>query len=167
MSLRKSVLLLGLLTLTACAPPPPAAVQPIPLRNPTAPVASQSNLPLAEILGQWTIIEQVKAPFGPRLALTATDVTSCDPEGCDVTPFTYDDQGRFSTPQGPIWVFWADIGRRTLALGDPNGGFVLIMNRDPQGLTARRTAARDILTWYGFDVSQLNPVSSLPEGIVP
>jgi apolipoprotein D and lipocalin family protein len=54
----------------------------------------------------------------------------------------------------PLWVHWLDFDNRTAALGAPDGSRVWIMDRS--GAPAERlSAAREILDWYGYDLSRL------------
>ena len=53
------------------------------------------------------------------------------------------------------WVLWVDADLRTLVLGTPDGSFGVILNRDARLPADRRTAARDILRWNGYDLSLL------------
>lgn len=141
-----------------CAPDAPTSViQTIPLRNPTAPVASQSNVALADILGNYRIVQAAGIRAGATVTLSETDLVIEGQTQAWRWPFQYDGAGRFETPDGPLWIFWADIGRRTVAMGDPNGTRVWIMNRDAQGLAERLTVGRGILEWYGFDLAQMTP----------
>ena len=53
------------------------------------------------------------------------------------------------------WVLWVDADIRTLVLGTPDGSFGVVLNRDARLPADRRKAARDILRWNGYDLSQL------------
>ncbi|SFR34096.1 apolipoprotein D and lipocalin family protein [Yoonia tamlensis] len=53
------------------------------------------------------------------------------------------------------WVLWVDEGYRTAVVGSPNGRSGWILNRDPEIPPDRLRAARDILRFNGYDVSQL------------
>ena len=147
-----------LAALSGCATQGPSAVtNSIPLRNPTAPVASQANIALSEITGSYDIVQAAGVPNSGQVTLTDRDLVIESAAQGWRWPFQYDGAGRFDTPEGPLWIFWADIGRRTLVIGDPNGTRVWIMNRDNQGLAERLTVGRGILEWYGFDLVQLTP----------
>ena len=152
-----------MLSLAGCAQGPAAVMTDIPLRNPTAPVASQANLPIEEIAGEWPLVQSAGITQG-KLRIEPGSLVISRSEGGFAKPATYDGNGRFSTHDLSVWVFWADTGRRTIALGDPNGSFVLIANRDAQAAQERIDAARDILEWYGFDLSQLKDPVPIPEG---
>ena len=54
-----------------------------------------------------------------------------------------------------LWVLWIDEGFRTAVIGNPEGTFAWIVDRSQKGGTDRITAAREILDFNGYDVSQL------------
>ncbi len=69
-------------------------------------------------------------------------------------------KGQFSVtmPGGEtrdFWVLWVDEGFRTAVLGNPTGDFGWIVDRSTTGGADRITAAREILDFNGYDVSQL------------
>jgi apolipoprotein D and lipocalin family protein len=72
-----------------------------------------------------------------------------------VTSFMARGQGRYETGDGPLWVHWLDVGNRTAAIGDPWGGRVWIMDRTGTSSPDRIRAAREILHWYGYDLTRL------------
>ena len=51
------VIVLACLVLSGCAPAPELPRAPIPLRNPTAPVASQANATLERLQGRWIVVQ--------------------------------------------------------------------------------------------------------------
>jgi apolipoprotein D and lipocalin family protein len=52
-------------------------------------------------------------------------------------------------------VLWVDEGYRTAVVGAPNGRVGWILNRDPDIPEDRLIAAREVLDFNGYDVSQL------------
>ena len=54
-----------------------------------------------------------------------------------------------------LWVLWVDEGFRTAVIGNPEGTFAWIIDRSQKGGADRITAAREILDFNGYDVSQL------------
>lgn len=73
---------------------------------------------------------------------------------------TYDitHSGRLSAShdaQNVIWVLWIDEDHRTAVLGNPSGSFAQIINRTPTLRADRLQAAKDILKFNGYDLSQL------------
>jgi apolipoprotein D and lipocalin family protein len=55
----------------------------------------------------------------------------------------------------PWWILWADVDNRTLVIGTPSGDFGFILNRGGPLPSDRLKAARDILEWGGYDLTQL------------
>ncbi|HSG55175.1 MAG TPA: lipocalin family protein [Paracoccaceae bacterium] len=134
--------------LAACAAPeaPPA---PMALRNPAAPVASQANVTLEGLAGEWLVVQG--AGIAPGTRVTVTD------QGLQLGEalFVQSDAGRFARGPDRLWVHWLDVGQRTAALGDPDGRRVWIMDRTAQSSADRITAAREILDWYGYDLTRM------------
>lgn len=58
-----------------------------------------------------------------------------------------------------IWVLWVDADFRTAAIGTPDGQLGYILDRRPTGGADRIAAAREVMDFNGFDVSQLQVVS--------
>ena len=61
-------------------------------------------------------------------------------------------QGRIT---GTLWILWADADRRTLAVGNPEGTFGFILDRETTGGEDRIAAARDIMEWMGYRVDEM------------
>lgn len=142
---RLSVLLL----LAACAKPA-AVVQNVPLRNPTTPVASQADATLARLQGSWRVVQSSRdAPGTPVVVMQ--DALRFGPVAA---PLRRQGQGRFAWGDGALWVHWLDADNRTVAMGDPHGGWYAVLDRS--GAPGERLrAAREILEWYGYDLSQV------------
>jgi apolipoprotein D and lipocalin family protein len=60
---------------------------------------------------------------------------------------------------GDYWVLWTDEDYQTAVVGAPNGRAGWILNRTPDIRADRLQAARDILAFNGYDVSQLEEVA--------
>lgn len=56
---------------------------------------------------------------------------------------------------GPYWVLWVDEGYRTAVVGMPSGRAGWILDRAPEIPPDRLRAAREVLAWNGYDLSQL------------
>lgn len=73
--------------------------------------------------------------------------------------------GRFTTALGDdfglrnLWVLWVDFDYRTAVIGTPDGEAGYIVNRDPLIPPDRMTAAREMLDFNGYDVTQLVSVT--------
>jgi apolipoprotein D and lipocalin family protein len=57
-----------------------------------------------------------------------------------------------------FWVLWVDEGFRTAVLGNPDGTFGWIVDRSTRGGADRIRAAREILDFNGYNVSQLRMI---------
>lgn len=66
--------------------------------------------------------------------------------------------GRFAIAGQEWWVLWADGDYRTLVIGTPSGAFGFVLNRGGGISSDRLTAAREILEWNGYDLSQFHPM---------
>jgi len=185
--MKRIIAAMSLAMLAACMQEPsvvlPADVSMI--RNPTAPVGSQVDVVVADLDGIWMprLTIQGEWPMGGRpvrfteqngdLAIL-TELNACNTDGeCATTTWSVQYRqtiaGRFERVAGQdaqtiahpneIWIYWFDFDRRTVALGDPNGSYVAILDRSARGGQDRITAAKDILTWYGYDVARLEEVS--------
>ena len=170
------------LLLSACAVEDPVAgpIGAIPLRNPTAPLASQADVSAADLSGDWAVRGLAGAGFGradrvrlgaegAALLVEASVIRCSDASGlCEsemrMIPYAAAGPGRWSLgapvpgalelPE-TLWVLWSDTGRRTAALGDPDGTALLLLDREASGGGDRIAAAREILDWYGYDLRRL------------
>ena len=57
--------------------------------------------------------------------------------------------------KAPYWVLWVDEDYQTAVIGVPSGRAGWILNRTPTLRADRLQAARDILEFNGYDLSQL------------
>ncbi len=120
------------------------------LRTADAPLASQSDATIDRLDGRWIVVEGVGINHGFNLNFSGSRVR-IDNEEKSVTSLG---EGRFLFGEDPVWVHWLDVNNRTAAMGDPNGTRVWIMDRT--GAPGDRLkAAREILEWYGYDLSRL------------
>ena len=70
--------------------------------------------------------------------------------------FGYEGRAVFQPKSGePLVVMWVDEGFRTAALGTPSGRIGYILDRSKSPSADRFKAAREILIFYGWDVSHL------------
>lgn len=58
-------------------------------------------------------------------------------------------------PARSLIVMWVDEGFRTAALGTALGDFGVILNRQEEAPADRLQASRDVLDFYGWDISKL------------
>ncbi|MEM7076486.1 MAG: hypothetical protein AAF484_15450 [Pseudomonadota bacterium] len=54
-----------------------------------------------------------------------------------------------------LWLVWIDEGRRTAAIGTPDGSFGWILDRSSTGGQDRITAAREVLAFNGYMVGMM------------
>jgi apolipoprotein D and lipocalin family protein len=171
---------LVLVVLAACTAEQPVLTQGAVLRDPSAQIASQTNVTADRMAGRWVIRQRFATQSGPLGVVTFSTL----PDGalqmaqtrqtCGVDPCGNDQAvvliestgpGRWMAVDAPdafpreeIWVMWMDFDSRTAAIGTPNGDFGWIMDKNPTGGGDRIAAARDIMDWFGYDVSQLQEV---------
>ncbi|MBN9886584.1 lipocalin [Salipiger abyssi] len=143
----------ALLLLSACSGAPDLPQVTIPLRNPTAPVASQADATAARLAGEWVVVQGAGVAPGTRLRFSERAMSL---DGVAM-PMATRGAGRFELAGQTVWVHWLDADNRTAAMGDPAGARVWIMDRG--GAPGERLhAAREILDWYGYDLRRLDGV---------
>lgn len=169
---------LAALALGACAAQVPVSVPLGPsYRDQTAPIGITSRFDAKKFEGVW----YVRAGFDPSLARMAFRMIDtpkgpvmrlgafvCDPAGvcgdyAEDLPVKRMGKGRYSVkmPNGlsrEFWVLWVDEGFRTAVLGNKAGDFGWIVDRSTKGGADRMKAAREILDFNGYNVSQLRVV---------
>lgn len=161
--------LVGLLILAGCSAEPVATSDGY--RDQSVAITSSTRFDAAQFAGDWTVIEQftelaprpVKLSFTPRGAGFAFSVDFLDsneapPSG--IPPFlAYEIAGPGQMqPQGQghvMWVLWVDEDHRSAVLGNPDGSMGRIINRTPNMRADRLRAAREVLAFNGYDVSNL------------
>ena len=141
--------LLICLALAACGsarePVAPAA-----LRDPAAPVGAQVDVTAERLYGEWQVVEGAGVPPGAAVTIAPGRIVIAGKRAdfAQVAP------GRFTADGAPLWVHWLDSDARTVAMGDPEGSMVFVLDRT--GAPGERlAAARDILDWYGYDLAAL------------
>jgi apolipoprotein D and lipocalin family protein len=148
----------------------------IPLRNPTAPFASQVNVDPTKLAGGWRISQIAGTNWpvaGQEVAISvsgadgyltlsgAIDCADGTPNCQAAVEMPRIADGRWrakdgaGTISGEIWLLWTDVGRRTVVFGSPEGDVVWIMDRNLPIPTDRNAAAQDILKWFGYDLARL------------
>lgn len=174
--------------LTACVPGPDGGPA-VPLfavyRDTTVPIASKALFEPDRYLGLWYEVARypnvfqrgcvnVTAVYGLRddgLISVLNSCGSADGEPVRTIDGTAEIVGpgrlvvRFASVPfvaGDYWVLWVDEGYRTAVVGNPDGTSGWILNRDPVIPVDRLNAAREILDFNGYDLSQLEMV---PQGL--
>ncbi|MBB3985188.1 apolipoprotein D and lipocalin family protein [Sagittula marina] len=145
----RAIWVVALVALIGCAKPPDAVIDRVPVRNPTTPVASQADVTEARVMGDWVVVQSSLAPQGTPIHVGNSALRI----GARMMPMQARGQGRFASGDGQIWVHWLDADNRTMALGDPEGGWFAILDRSGRP-GERLRAAREILEWYGYDVTR-------------
>lgn len=173
---------LWLVLLVGCSAEPPVMTPVDVFRDPSAQIASQTNVTADRMAGEWVIRQRVasRSWSGDTMTFTtlpngalqlATTVEFCLTGGAiidcsDVTQLYLLEKtgpGRWApqtgnTPFGDeFWVMWMDFDTRTAAIGTPSGEFGWIMDKSPTGGGDRITAAREIMEWFGYDMARLEP----------
>ncbi|MDH3262888.1 MAG: lipocalin family protein [Paracoccaceae bacterium] len=151
-----------------------------PYRDAAVPMTSIASLDVGRYAGRWSEVARVGEPLvpgcGPVSLTQAADVRGgfalsglCHAGGPMGPDRLVRGQARAAGPgrfdlaveggySGPIWVLWVDEGYRTAVVGMPSGRAGWILNRDPEIPPDRLRAAREVLAWNGYDLSQLRMV---------
>lgn len=133
-----------------------------------APIYSTAGFPIVRMVGTWRQV----AGFGAAQPCTQTPALQISAEAGQAV-VRYDlcfgeqrragagamasagAQGRYQLPDlpQPIWVLWMDEGNRSMVLGAPDGSFGMVLSKDPIPADRLR-AAREVLAWNGYDLTQ-------------
>jgi apolipoprotein D and lipocalin family protein len=142
------ILAIPIVVVSACAPvsiPNEGA-----LRNPTHPIASQVDVSLARLTGDWRIVHSSDPKWTGTVKVTSYSWTT---EHMKLS-LAQTGPGRFDLNGRDVWVHWMDGDNRTAAMSAIDGSLVWIMDR--AGQTGDRTvAAQEILEWYGYDLTRI------------
>jgi apolipoprotein D and lipocalin family protein len=149
-------LMAATLALAGCAPVPEAAS--VSYRDSAVGISSTLRFDLVRFQGDWVVRASYPIDVLQRVTIKAVSETR----------FIWRADGRESQGEvtGPgrfrlegaseeYWVLWVDEGFRTAAIGTPDGRFGLILDRTPRGGADRMVAAREMLDFNGYDVSQI------------
>jgi apolipoprotein D and lipocalin family protein len=167
-----------LLVLAACANGP--AFLPDGYRDQNIAITSSTRFDAKRFAGDWHVIESFEqTPREVAISRISFDPTSTGYRYATLAPPSHFDAivdlppwpeleigafGRLTymsrdAGADPIWVIWVDENHRTAALGTPSGRFGMIINRTTKLRADRLKAARDILAFNGYDLSNLRKVS--------
>lgn len=132
----------------------------IPLRNPTAPLGGTTRFDATRFAGNWETVACLGICDERVRYVVATDGILVRRVGELKTPYTISAPGvlREMDSKRTLVVMWVDEGFRTAAVGDADGRWAAILNRDRTGGADRIRAAREVLDFNGWDVSQLQDV---------
>ena len=171
---------LVLALIVGCTPEPPVLTQTDVFRNPSAQIASQTNVTADRLAGDWAIRQRFASPSGPKFAMTLSPLPEgalqmtvvrsvCEGDVCSgvetLVLLAPTGPGRWTPVDPPaglfdaeLWVMWMDFDDRTAAIGTPTGEFGWIMDKNISGGGDRITAAREIMEWFGYNLAQLEQV---------
>jgi len=127
--------------LLACAP---AAVETF--RDQTAPIGQTVRSSAQDMAGLW----HVQAYFGAAAPATVSFDAGSEHMSAGGARYTMGSEG--------LVVMWVDEGFRTAVVGDADGRWAAILNRDRRPAPDRIRAAREILDFNGWDVSKLRKI---------
>ncbi|TDL79685.1 lipocalin [Palleronia sediminis] len=167
----------GLLALLLAACSTEAPILPAPVyRDTAAPFASVAAFEPARFAGLWYEIASYPTPFQAGCANTRAEYTPRGDGGFDLvnrctrggTPAQVTGTAMPAGPgrlevridampflSSPYWVLWVDEGYRTAVVGVPSGRAAWILDRSPVIPPDRLAAARQMLSFAGYDLSQL------------
>jgi len=156
--------------LTACLSAP---TQQVGYRNADVPLAVTTRGGIGAMQGNWVVrgafpdsasIQSVAiAPRDDGKVTVNIAQPGCEPE-CHLLSGTWPAeriaQNRLrlltdSARDPELWVIWMDEGVRTAVVGTPDGGAAFILDRKATGGEDRIKAAREILDFNGYDITQL------------
>lgn len=167
---RAALAALGLAGLSACAVVAPS------YRDTDVAISSRAEFSPARYSGQWYEIASFPTIFQrgctkTNALYTPTDSAdrlgvrnSCLRDGKQVViegSATVDGPGRLSVRldgvpvAAPYWVLWVDEDYQTAVVGVPSGRAGWILNRTPSLRADRLQAARDVLEFNGYDLTEL------------
>ncbi|QBY01881.1 lipocalin [Rhodophyticola sp. CCM32] len=152
-------------------------------RDPSVIIASNANFDPARYAGRWYEVARYPNAVQSGCAGAIADYqmqpdgslaireTCLDGTGAPLREImgqaTLSGPGRLSVRlagvpgAAPYWVLWVDEGYRTAVLGQPDGRAGWILNRDPVIPADRLTAAREVLAFNGYDLTDLQPSGAM------
>ena len=156
---RRVATLLVCVVVAACGEAPVPQI-PIGYRNPTAPLGGTSRFDQRRFAGEW----HAAACLGPcdsrvRYVAAPNGILIRDAGGSE-TPFRVSAPGilrQIDTDQTLV-VMWIDEGFRTAVVGNADGRWAVVLDRQRPAGADRVEAATEILDFNGWDVSQLRKI---------
>ncbi|MBW4708455.1 hypothetical protein KX928_11740 [Roseobacter sp. YSTF-M11] len=149
------------LAVAGCVPFGPSG--PDSYRDTDAPIGATTRFDAADFAGDWVLV----ASFDPirqgvvafrhdadRQTLTLTSDVIAERAGV----YDISRAGVLrdpADPEGTLVVMWVDEAFRTAALGTVAGDFGVVLNRGNDTPGDRAAAAREVLAFYGWDISRL------------
>lgn len=145
-----------LLALAACAPSTTDG-----FRDRTAPIAATTRFEPEQLAGDWWVraefTEDQRVARQVSYQLDGAAAFAIGPKDGPLVRHDLTEGARWqaSKTQPEVWLLWVDTGYRTAAIGTPDGSFGMILDRAPSGGADRIAAAREILEWFGYDMTKL------------
>ena len=147
--------------LVACAPQTSGTY-----RDPSAPFGATTRFDPVSFAGEWELVASFDPAVRGRVSFTHDPSTQTVTLTSDVIPaqvgvYAIDAPGvlvKSAPPEETLVVMWVDEGFRTAVIGTVSGDFGAVINRGTEIPRDRDTAAREILAFYGWDVSQLKRI---------
>lgn len=130
------------------------------LRNPTAPLGGTSRFDADRFAGDWQTVACLgTCDAAVRYAVTTNGLYLRRANGQD-TAFRIAAPGilRQSGGDQVLVVMWVDEGFRTAAIGDAEGRWAAILNRNRRPAADRIKAATEILDFNGWDTGKLRKI---------
>lgn len=133
-------------------------------RNPDAPFGATTRFDPVAFAGSWTIVASFAGDARGVLQFAYDPATGAMTQNGLWS-------GRYSVSQPGVLtpkraggqtlvVMWVDTGFRTAAIGTRDGRFGAVINRGAGVPKDRLRAAKDILEFYGWDISRLVEVKT-------
>ncbi|SEK66921.1 lipocalin family protein [Pacificibacter marinus] len=136
-------------------------------RDQSVPMSSLASFDPAQFSGRWYEVEAY-VPDGASCVLGAVTFSRqkngdmilsegpCSDGNLRRGVATRIGPGRFNFAGDELWVLWVDQSYDVAVIATPTGK-AHVLSRALEIPRDKRKAARDILTWNGFDVSTLRP----------
>lgn len=167
--MRRLIAALILPALAACTPAPKGD-----FRDDSANITSVALFDASRFADVWHVVAAYgsEADCGPLIetwAPTGPDSfrvtgTACGPRGprAFLAEAQQSGPGRFvrtgAAGREDLWVMWVDEGYRVAVIGTPDGRFARVLSREPALRDDLMVAAREILSFNGYDPAQLRPM---------
>jgi len=131
------------------------------LRDPSVQMSSIAQLDGRRMQGLWHEAAGFPRQTGCRPATVGLtiEITGSDcflPVPRQGASLAVSGPGRLTAGNGTeYWVLWVDADYRTMVIGDPQGRFGGILNRDVNISADRLLAAKRVLEWNGYRMTGL------------
>lgn len=144
--------------LCACAP-----VATNSFRDTDQPIGVTTRFDPEAFSGSWVLVESfadhARAPVIFTFTQDTNSITIRSDEATEIAgKYSLGQPGHFvsKTPaQENLLIMWVDEGFRTAAIGTASGSFGAVLNRDANLPPDRARAAREVLSFYGWNTNLL------------